>query len=59
LVCFIVTLTQANITWEDGISIEGFLRSNWPVAMSVRNCLDGWLNLLWVTPFLGRRSWVV
>lgn len=35
----LLNLTQPRLAWE-GLSIKGFPKSDWPVGMSVRGCLD-------------------
>lgn len=37
---FIFNLIKPRVTWEEGISTERLSRSDWPVAISVGNCLD-------------------
>lgn len=37
---FIVKLTKPRVTWEEGNAIVELSRKHWPVAMSVRDCLD-------------------
>lgn len=47
LVIFIINLTQPRVSWEEGTSTEKLPKSDWPVAMSVNDCLD-W-SLMWRT----------
>lgn len=37
---FIVNATELRVTWKEGNSTEEPCSQYWPVAMSVRNCLD-------------------
>lgn len=40
MVAFIVNWTQPKVTWEEQTSSEELSRSDWSVAMSVRDFLD-------------------
>lgn len=37
---FTVSLTQTSVTWEERVSVEELPVSDWPLGMSVGNCLD-------------------
>lgn len=45
MVCAKVLLSPPcnHVTWQEGTLTTKFLKSDWPVAMSVRDCLDWWV----------------
>lgn len=57
---FSVNLIQPRVTREEGTLTVELSPSDWHVAMSVRDCLDGeGLRPLWVAPFVGGWAWAI
>jgi hypothetical protein len=40
IIIIVIKLIPLRITWENRTSIEKLLRSHWPVALSMKYCLD-------------------